>query len=63
MKTTALIYSCAIVSFILGIIGLYFKYVLGQTFLAWSHGLTTTFLMAGIQLIFLGIIGQYIGRI
>ena len=54
---------CAIVSFILGIIGLYFKYVLGQTFLAWSHGLTTTFFMGGIQLIFLGIIGEYIGRI
>ena len=54
---------CAIVSFILGIIGLYFKYVLGKTFLAWSHGLTTTFFMGGIQLIFLGIIGEYIGRI
>ena len=54
---------CAIVSFFLGIIGLYFKYVLGQTFLAWSHGLTTTFFMGGIQLIFLGIIGEYIGRI
>ena len=54
---------CAIVSFILGIIGLYFKYVLGQTFLAWSYGLTTTFFMGGIQLIFLGIIGEYIGRI
>ena len=54
---------CAIVSFILGIIGLYFKYILGQTFLAWSYGLTTTFFMGGIQLIFLGIIGEYIGRI
>lgn len=54
---------CAIVSFILGIIGLYVKYVLGQTFLAWSYGLTTTFFMGGIQLIFLGIIGEYIGRI
>lgn len=54
---------CAIVSFVLGIIGLYFKYILGQTFLAWSYGLTTTFFMGGIQLIFLGIIGEYIGRI
>ena len=54
---------CAIASFILGIIGLYVKYVLGQTFFDWSYGLTTTFFMGGIQLIFLGIIGEYIGRI
>ncbi len=54
---------CAIVSFMLGIIGLYFKFVLERTFLAWTYGLTTTFFMGGVQLIFLGIIGEYIGRI
>lgn len=53
----------AIVSFILGIIGLYFKLILGKTFLSWTYGLTTTFFMGGVQLIFLGIIGEYIGRI
>ena len=54
---------CAIFSFILGIIGLYFKFILGREFLAWAYGLTTTFFMGGVQLIFLGIIGEYIGRI
>lgn len=53
----------AIVAFILGLTGLYFKIVLGETFLSWAYGLTTTFFMGGIQLIFLGIIGEYIGRI
>ncbi len=53
----------AIVAFVLGLIGLYFKLILGKTFLSWTYGLTTTFFMGGIQLIFLGIIGEYIGRI
>lgn len=53
----------AIVAFILGLIGLYYKLILGRTFLSWAYGLTTTFFMGGIQLIFLGIIGEYIGRI
>lgn len=53
----------AIVSFLIGIIGLYFKLILGRTFLSWAYGLTTTFFMGGVQLIFLGIIGEYIGRI
>ena len=53
----------AIVAFLLGLTGLYFKLVLGKTFLSWAYGLTTTFFMGGIQLIFLGIIGEYIGRI
>jgi polyisoprenyl-phosphate glycosyltransferase len=54
---------CAIASFIIGICGLYFKFVLGKTFLSWAYGLTTTFFMGGVQLIFLGIIGEYIARI
>ncbi|NEP39713.1 MULTISPECIES: glycosyltransferase family 2 protein [Okeania] len=53
----------AIFSFIIGLIGLYFKFVLGQEFLSWAYGLTTTFFMGGIQLLSLGIIGEYIGRI
>lgn len=53
----------AIVSFIIGIFGLYFKFVLGKNFLSWAYGLTTTFFMGGVQLIFLGIIGEYIARI
>lgn len=54
---------CALVSFALGLTGLYFKFVLGHSFLDWAQGLTTTFFMGGIQLVFLGILGEYIGRI
>ncbi|MDY6807054.1 MAG: glycosyltransferase, partial [Cyanobacteriota bacterium] len=54
---------CAVVSFIIGLIGLFYKLVLGIEFLSWAYGLTTTFFMGGVQLLFLGIIGEYIGRI
>jgi len=53
----------AITAFILGLVGLYVKFVMGQTFLAWTYGLTSTFFMGGVQLLSLGIIGEYIGRI
>lgn len=53
----------AIVAFILGLVGLYVKFVMGQIFLEWVYGLTTTFFMGGVQLLSLGIIGEYIGRI
>lgn len=53
----------AIISFVIGIFGLYFKFVLGRNLLSWAYGLTTTFFMGGVQLIFLGIIGEYIARI
>lgn len=50
-------------SFLLGIIGLFFKFILGREFLNWNYGLTTTFFIGGVQLLFLGLIGEYIGRI
>lgn len=53
----------AFFSFITGLIGLYVKFILGEAFLSWAYGLTTTFFMGGVQLMFLGIIGEYIGRI
>jgi dolichol-phosphate mannosyltransferase len=53
----------ALTAFSLGIVGLVYKFILGQEFLSWPFGLTTTFFMGGIQLIFLGIMGEYIGRI
>ena len=53
---------CSLTSFLIGVVGLYYKYMLQRQFL-WPFGLTTTFFMGGIQLIFLGIIGEYIGRI
>lgn len=53
----------AIASFVIGMCGLYFKFILGKNLLSWAYGLTTTFFMGGVQLIFLGIIGEYIARI
>lgn len=53
----------AITSFIIGLVGLYYKLILGQEFLYWTQGLTSTFFLGGIQLVSLGIIGEYIGRI
>ncbi|NOZ09849.1 MAG: glycosyltransferase family 2 protein [Gammaproteobacteria bacterium] len=50
-------------SFIIGAVGLYYKYFLGREFLSWPYGLSTTFFIGGLQLFFLGIIGEYIGRI
>lgn len=60
---TFLGFACATSSFAIGMVGLYYKLVLGREFLSWAFGLTTTFFMGGVQLIFLGIIGEYIGRI
>ena len=56
-------FACATFSFAIGTIALYYKLVLGREFLSWAFGLTTTFFMGGVQLIFLGIIGEYIARI
>lgn len=55
--------ACAFSSFVIGLIGLYFKFILGIEFLSWAYGLTTTFFLGGVQLLSLGIIGEYIGRI
>jgi dolichol-phosphate mannosyltransferase len=60
---TLLGFVCASSSFIIGLIGLYFKFVLGLEFLSWAYGLTTTFFLGGVQLLSLGIIGEYVGRI
>lgn len=50
-------------SFLIGILGLIFKFVLSQKLLGWEHGLTTIFFIGGIQLMCLGVVGEYIGRI
>ena len=54
---------CSMTAFALGLVGLYFKFILGIEFLSWAYGLTTTFFIGGIQLLALGVIGEYIGRI
>lgn len=51
------------VSFGLAIAGLYSRFVLGQRLFDWAFGLTTTFFFGGIQLISIGVIGEYVGRI
>lgn len=56
-----LVFSTA--SFAIAIIGLFVKFFLGLQFLSWPYGLTTTFFLGGIQLLSLGVIGEYVGRI
>lgn len=53
----------ATTSFAIGVIGLFFKFILNRELLGWPYGLTTTFFLGGVQLVCLGIIGEYIGRI
>jgi glycosyltransferase involved in cell wall biosynthesis len=50
-------------SLTIGIVGLYFRFILGRTFLDWPFGLTTVFFFGGVQLISTGIVGEYVGRI
>ena len=51
------------VSLIVGLVGLFYRFVLHTTMFSWAYGLTTVFFFGGIQLISVGIIGEYIGRI
>lgn len=53
----------SLTAFAIGLIGLIVKFLFGINFLSWSYGLTTTFFLGGIQVLCLGIIGEYIGRI
>ncbi len=50
-------------SFVLAAAGVYYRFVLRQPLFDWAFGLSTTFFFGGIQLISIGIIGEYIGRI
>jgi dolichol-phosphate mannosyltransferase len=51
------------ISLVVALGALYYRYVLGHSFLNWPYGLTTAFFFGGVQLIGIGIIGEYIGRI
>jgi len=53
----------SIVSLIIGLVGLFYRFVLHTAMFSWAYGLTTVFFFGGIQLISVGIIGEYIGRI
>ncbi|WP_354636196.1 glycosyltransferase family 2 protein [Planktothricoides raciborskii] len=47
----------------IAMIGLVVKFILGLQFFDWPFGLTSIFFLGGVQLLSLGIIGEYIGRI
>lgn len=53
----------SIFSFLIGFLGLISKFVFGILLLDWDYGLTSIFFLGGIQLVFLGILGEYIARI
>jgi dolichol-phosphate mannosyltransferase len=44
-------------------VGLFYKFALHQHFLDWPYGLSVAFFFGGVQLVSVGIIGEYVGRI
>ncbi len=50
-------------SLVIGVTGLYFRFILQRSFLDWPFGLTTVFFFGGVQMISTGIVGEYVGRI
>lgn len=50
-------------SFIFGLIGLISKFIFGVRFFGWDYGFTSIFFLGGVQLVFLGILGEYVARI
>ncbi|TVR53231.1 MAG: glycosyltransferase [Puniceicoccaceae bacterium] len=53
----------AAASFVLGVVALGYRLATGRPFLDWPFGLTTAALVAGLLLLNLGIIAEYLGRI
>ncbi len=54
---------CAGAAMLLAAVGLFYKFVLHQHFLDWPYGLSVAFFFGGVQLVSVGIIGEYVGRI
>ena len=53
----------AFLSFMIGCVGIIVKYVFGHTFLNWPFGLTTILFFGGFNMVCMGLIGEYVGRI
>ena len=53
----------AFISFSIGCAGIIVKYLFGHEFLNWPFGLTTIFFFGGFNMICMGLIGEYVGRI
>lgn len=53
----------AALSLTVAAVGLYYRYVRVVPFSSWAFGLSTVFFFGGVQLISIGIIGEYVGRI
>jgi dolichol-phosphate mannosyltransferase len=53
----------ALIAFIVGVYSLYSKLILGSAVPGWASLMISLLFLGGVQLISLGIIGEYIGRI
>lgn len=54
---------CAALALVLAAAGLVCRYGFGVQLLDWPFGLSTTFFFGGVQLVSIGIIGEYVGKI
>lgn len=54
---------CAFLGFLGGLLAIIAKFVPGYTFTGWATIVVAIFFLGGVQLIILGVIGEYIGRI
>jgi dolichol-phosphate mannosyltransferase len=53
----------SIVAFVIILYALYSKFILGQAITGWTSIMISTMFIGGVQLLCIGIIGEYIGRI
>jgi polyisoprenyl-phosphate glycosyltransferase len=56
-------FGVSLISFLIILYALYSKFILGHVFTGWTSLIISTMFIGGVQLIAIGIIGQYISRI